>query len=300
MYKAFPPGLRQLQVPLSSRRAARAGLALYSPCRLRGILLQRAAWVGVGILGSFGLPGRRRALEPPLDEGAWASLLQAWSAEIGSFDDVALYVRTQRSRKGFIALALDAGRPVAFLKSRPSGDPDLASERAAVEAVTQAGPALFHVPPVLAEVTCAGWTTLAFRPLPPSPHRPLRRAPAEMIAGEIASSLNALKRSSEVPSHWVPCHGDLTPWNLRRLPDGRVSLVDWEDAGWAPPDSDLVLYRATASAVLGEHPGNTSSLEAVDYWSAKLSGRVSEGHRDRALRLATLEALQRMAPTAAG
>ena len=44
-------------------------------------------------------------------------------------------------------------------------------------------------------------------------------------------------------------HGDFTPWNLRSSRTRALSLVDWEDAGWGPPDADEVLYRAVSAAL---------------------------------------------------
>ncbi|MGO9515807.1 MAG: phosphotransferase family protein [Candidatus Korobacteraceae bacterium] len=44
----------------------------------------------------------------------------------------------------------------------------------------------------------------------------------------MAAAMAELPDAEPVPACWV--HGDFAPWNLRRLPDGTVVMLDWEDA----------------------------------------------------------------------
>jgi aminoglycoside phosphotransferase (APT) family kinase protein len=72
-------------------------------------------------------------------------------------------------------------------------------------------------------------------------------------------------------------HGDFTPWNLRQMTDGALSLVDWEDAAWAPPLADLVYYQAAAGALHGRIPRWTAEHdEARSFWSNRLSTSAQE------------------------
>jgi aminoglycoside phosphotransferase (APT) family kinase protein len=41
-------------------------------------------------------------------------------------------------------------------------------------------------------------------------------------------ALDELHDEVALPACWE--HGDFTPWNIRRLPDGRCALLDWENA----------------------------------------------------------------------
>jgi aminoglycoside phosphotransferase (APT) family kinase protein len=88
-------------------------------------------------------------------------------------------------------------------------------------------------------------------------------------------------------------HGDLTPWNLRRVA-GRVWLLDWEAAGWGPPGADLVLWHAAAAAVRGGRGRPSPFGEAVAFWRGVVSGRGSSP-RDRRLSEALDRALAGMA-----
>jgi aminoglycoside phosphotransferase (APT) family kinase protein len=44
-------------------------------------------------------------------------------------------------------------------------------------------------------------------------------------------------------------HGDFVPWNLREAPGGELWLLDWEDAGWAPPSADLLRYAVAFHSI---------------------------------------------------
>jgi aminoglycoside phosphotransferase (APT) family kinase protein len=78
-------------------------------------------------------------------------------------------------------------------------------------------------------------------------------------------------------------HGDLTPWNLRELPDGRLILFDWEDAAWGPPHADMVLYRCTDAAVRKRYRGVPDAGEAARYWLSVIAEREDGTVRDRRL-----------------
>lgn len=49
---------------------------------------------------------------------------------------------------------------------------------------------------------------------------------------------------------WVPNHGDLAPWNLRRTDRG-VALVDWETAAHAPLGTDAAYFNACVTVLTG-------------------------------------------------
>lgn len=293
-HKSFPPGLGQLQVPVSSKAAALAGISMYTPCRPKGRLAHRVAWAGLSAFGPAVLPGRSCPLRLPVSADRWLALSEQWKEKISPFDDIVLYNRLQSNRPGFIALLLQAGNPVAFLKCHPSGGRELDIEAAAVNMACRAAPSEFTAPAVIGRTSAEGWDTLAFEPLPPRLHRPLRAFPADALFDDIARCLHSLPRPAQTPSHWIPSHGDCTPWNLRRVSTGAVVLLDWERASLAPPGSDRVLYAATATAVLGLKPPKLDYPEAVTYWQDRFGESPLEA-RDRALRHGTLQALEELA-----
>ena len=88
-------------------------------------------------------------------------------------------------------------------------------------------------------------------------------------------------------------HGDFAPWNLRRLRDGSLALIDWEDAGFGPPGADEVFYRATSAALWGHRPHRSEAREAVEFWRRRVQPQPATT-REHRLAVALGEALSRM------
>src|SRR5690606_20954278 len=104
------------------------------------------------------------------------------------------------------------------------------------------------------------------------------------IVTEIDSALGSWPRGPDVPPHWRPMHGDLTPWNLRETM-GRLFLIDWEHVKWAPPHADNILYRVAAAATgvsrrLAPWIPNLDSVEAIRYWILRAEGEWRGSSRD--------------------
>jgi hypothetical protein len=236
--------------------------------------------------------GRTGAWQP-LNDDAWASLTETWRREIGAFDDVAGYSRTDESRGGLSLLLLHGETPVAFVKLRDGEFDALERERAAADAAWRFAPRSFSVPEPVAAGHVAGWSYFAVRALPARLHRTPVAPPVDVIAGEIGGALGALPRPADTPSHWRPMHGDFTPWNLRQLETGDLVLLDWEEAGWGPAGSDAVLYRAAASALSHALPAPCSDGEAIRFWRERISRRDGDA-RDRRLDEGMLRALAEM------
>lgn len=78
--------------------------------------------------------------------------------------------------------------------------------------------------------------------------RPAIDAPLRTFESDLAVRLDELPRRAGTPTHHVPVHGDLAPWNLRRTGRG-LALFDWEAAGWGPPGSDLEFYRRACDSL---------------------------------------------------
>jgi aminoglycoside phosphotransferase (APT) family kinase protein len=152
----------------------------------------------------------------------------------------------------------------------------------------------FMAPTVVGLHTGGGWTSLGFTALPGRIHSPRVSAPIRAIAEEVSELAHV---DSPFPPGWRPMHGDMGPWNLRRMTGIGTVLFDWEHVAPAPPFADLVFYVAASRAL-----GLTSSEklahcdEAVAYWREVIPRRFGGGHRDEHLADAMLQALFTIRP----
>jgi hypothetical protein len=290
-YKSFPPGWDHLKIPVSSRQAALAGLALYSACRPRAIWLQRAAWAWIRLLGPRHLPGRAAMWQPPMEQ--WLELAEALEKALGPFDAMAGYLRVQTSRPGVALLLLRRGQAVAFVKTRKGPSEALLNEGRSLSAVSAYAPKTFRAPTPLHSGEVAGWHYLAVSPLPAQLHRPPVDPPVGEILQEVRSALAAVPRPPDLSPDWQPMHGDFAPWNLRTTGPRSLYLFDWERAGWGPAGADEVFYRATVAA-LAERPAHQLQYpEAVRFWRERIA-QHSGNVRDLRLGTALAKVLDQM------
>ncbi len=292
-YKDFPPGWGHIKVPMSSRRAALAGLGLYIPSRPWAVWAQRAARASVAMFGARALPGKSFPWAP-MSESVWLELSDTWRRELGEFDEVAGYSRTQASRGGVGLLLLRNGSAIAFVKLRQEDHGQLANERCSLDAVWRHRPRAFGVPEPLRFGSMGDWQYLAAAPLPPGLHRPPHHPPLRAILQEIEAALGGLPRPPGTPDHWRPMHGDFAPWNLHQVRGGSLVLVDWEAAGWAPPGADAVFYEATRAALGHRLADRCDTPEAVRFWRERVLAHP-ENARDHRLAKALDAVLGRMA-----
>jgi thiamine kinase-like enzyme len=229
-----------------------------------------------------------------MSQAEWIELSHAWRRDVAAFDEVAGYGRLQASRPGLAILLLRKGSAVGFIKLRKHQSAMLWNEKSALEAVWRFQPRTFVVPRPLGAGTAAGWHYLASAPLPRGLHSPPRDPPLKAIVQEIEAALAGLRRPPQTPDHWRPMHGDLTPWNLRQLRGGSLVLVDWENAGWGPPQADEVFYRATEAVLRHATIEHAGAPEAVQFWLNR-PREQSRNHRDQRLAQALDEMLLRMA-----
>jgi hypothetical protein len=231
---------------------------------------------------------------PPLPADAWTALLSDVASAVGGCDAFAVRERAQRERRGITLLLGGADGPVAFVKVRPAAAGGLRTERRVLEEARHRPPAAFHLPRVLGHGEAGGWSWLALSVLPPL-HRPPGNPRLGVVALEVVRLLRGLPRPDGTPRHWLPMHGDLTPWNLRTA-DGALWLFDWERAAWAPPGADRVLYRVSAGAMRGAGDANALAAcaywpEAASFWAGRVRARVPAGRGERRLRARMLALL---------
>ncbi len=96
------------------------------------------------------------------------------------------------------------------------------------------------------------------------------------VAEDVSVALEGvLPRPDDIPAHWRPIHGDFVPWNLREDERGQLWLLDWEDAGWAPPLADLVRYIVAYHSLGWSSPARIAGLVRRTVGSGSL-GRLPE------------------------
>lgn len=284
---AFPPPSGPLLVPTSSRKALRAGVSLWSASRLRARFVQRAVWLVGGVAGPGLLPGRRHHGVTVLPESVQAEHDAVWRTWFGDYDEQAVYRPSQAERPGAAVLLLREGTPRGFVKLRP--DWDASVEHQATSQLREAE--TFTAPTVVGLHTSSGWTSLGFTALPGRIHSPRVSAPIRAIAEEVSELTRV---SAPCPPGWRPMHGDMAPWNLRRMPGIGPVLFDWEHAAPAPPLADLVFYVAAARAVgVAVHVESEFNAEAVAFWQKEIPRRFGDSHRDDRLAQAMLQAILR-------
>lgn len=273
----FPPRWRHVLVPLAPRRAAALGTTLYTASRPRPLAAQRALWLLARAGGGRLLPGPREEWAPPVPIETWRSLWDAWTALLGPVDGLALYTRPQASRSGLV-LALSHGQQASVVRLRAAAA-DLDMEERVAAAVASGPVRSFAVPGFRGRGHAGGWHWLASAAMTRRPHAPVLALAPEVLEDVQRTVSAAVPAPSGTPSHWRPAHGDLTPWNLRRA-GSRTWLIDWEDAGWAPPHADAVYFSATAATLGARQAPVDGSLEdraeARAYWSAIVERRARD------------------------
>lgn len=216
-----------------------------------------------------------------MDAGEWDELARQLRSAHGPFDAIAVYEQPQATRRGCALLLIRADRVVAFVKLRIGEEARLARTRRVLGCLRETPPRTFWVPHPIGAGRSGTVEWLALSPLPVHPHQPARRPPLADVVSDVQRSLARLPRPDGIPGHWVPMHGDLTPWNLRVTAGRRLALIDWEDAGWGPPGADAAYFGAVTAALWGMTPDATTA-EVASFWRQRIRGR-SPGDIDSAL-----------------
>jgi Ser/Thr protein kinase RdoA (MazF antagonist) len=137
---------------------------------------------------------------------------------------------------------------------------------------------VIRVPAPLGAGRVGPWAWTASSPLPGRPHRPEPRPDLARVRALLQRLARSVPRPDSTPSHWVVVHGDLAPWNLRRVLAGGTWLLDLDDVTWGPPDADALLWAvATAHVRRRRRRGPEPSDEARAFWRARLGARAAAG-----------------------
>lgn len=270
-YKAFPPFVGHIKVPVSSQQAALAAAAMYAPARRVTSLLRRASLAYLKLAGPRLLPGVAQDWTPPMENEIWSELFARLGKVVGPIDDFAIYERRQSIRSGFTLLLLRRGSPVAYVRVVRELRERVHREYDVLGMLRSARPLQFRAPEPIACGDLKDWSYLVTSAVLLGEHRVAKAPPLEAITRDIQRALLPLSRPVGTPPHWLPMHGDLQPVNLRDSGDGQLVLLDWESVKWGPPGADEVMYRATEAVLTGRHLSLDEWPEAKEYWRARLA-----------------------------
>lgn len=252
-------------------------------------------WLGFRLGAARLMPGRGQLWDPGLPPETLIGLDRQWRAVAGDVEAVCVYRRPQPTRSGLTLIV--CGRHRGMLVRLRRDRTTLQRELDVAVAAERLRPTSIRVPQLLQEATYAGWYWAGYELISTGPHRPARSLPPEALAEISALVSSVVPRPVSAPEHWTACHGDLTPWNLRRTGRSPVPwLLDWETAGWAPPGFDAVYFEASAAAVTTPRSARRRAptagyAEAATHAAAAIRARPDDDPQLTERMLRTLDAI---------
>lgn len=282
------PGAGRIHLPTDMGRLAHHAMALWSPCRPRALMARRAVSVALKSFGPKVIPGRRLHLDALGDGEPWSAIIDVATRTVGR-SRLAIYRPPQHDRPGCAVLMIGPDGAVGFLKIRPREDGGLAKEIEALAVLGRSGGGLW-IPELLQEGTRGPWRYALTSPIPTSMHVPSSGEALDSMMDNVYRRLIGVLGAPPVRGY-EPMHGDLTPWNVRGLRDGRTAVFDWESAGWGPPGADHAYFRASAAAVGLSRQPVSASPEVVAFWTDRLAARNTDSPREARLAAQLLRAM---------
>lgn len=243
-FSTYPGSRRFTVVRSAGRRAARVRL-LAGAADWRRDTLDRIGAAAIWTLGTRWLPATDPWPWPPITPETLLGELHV----LPDLRILAAAAPRQSGRHRLSILAEFDGSPVV-LKLGAVGA-GIERETEALRLLTADPLPGIATPTVIAAgrlQTDGGLAFLATDALGLDGQRPAIDVPLHSFEIDIGDRLSTLPRPTGTDGSFVPVHGDLAPWNLRRTGRG-LALFDWEAAGWGPPGSDLEHYRAACDNV---------------------------------------------------
>ena len=274
-YVRFPPRWHNVLLPAGPPSATAVAMSLYTASKPGPLAAQYCLWLSAKVMGGRALPGARETWPSSIPRPVVAAMWPAWIEAVGREPDgIAIYERLQAARQSLTLLVCAGAESMLVRIRRESGS--FERERTISAAAQSRGARGFRVPRLIASGGTDGWQWVGYEGISPRPHAPRYRLDDAALA-EISALVEAtVPRPAGVPGHWRGAHRDLAPWNLRRG-RGTTWLIDWEDAGIAPPHADAVYLRAVATAL---RPGPVRPMrlrgeeqEAGEYWARIVTER---------------------------
>ena len=241
-FRATLASRRRVFVPLDAPYIP-GGIWIYGSTRKPGVLAnQLTGWLAGRSVRM--IPGTNVEWDPPFS----LEQFHRWLDRVGgtvnrNIATWAVQLPRDRRRRRFNLLLLDrGGAPTAFAKFTENPANSLGLE--ALKRFYGEPTRTFWSPGLLSEDRVGNMTVVITTPMPNLRHWPARLGPdtLHMILDEIRGRLDDLAH----PDTFV--HGDFAQWNVRRLADGRIAVVDWEESTRGVSGADalwfLVCFRA--------------------------------------------------------
>ena len=283
-----------------SRRSARQMVALCPASGSRGLTLQRLAYRVAGASPRLALRSCHR-WPLPISEDAWRPIERMVRdlLELPTGDVLWHLPPADQPQVKFGALFLRPdGHPQTFARVLLGAELPTVIPR-----TTEGGRSKVRWPTRIAALSINGLAIEVTTSAPAGLHSPVNIGVEALmdLCADVADALRTDNRPAGVPSHWVPMHGDLAHWNLRRYRTGEIYLLDWEVSGWGPKHADLTRFIMTAptnaSIAAQLPPGIRAELsEAASFWASRFcrepapqeTGWVQRAHSQQASALAGL------------
>ncbi|HSL74327.1 MAG TPA: phosphotransferase [Ilumatobacteraceae bacterium] len=245
------PLSRRYTIHRASGRASRRIRLVGGTSDWRRAIIERAGSAAIGLFGSHPWPSTD-AWQWPL----WSPerLIDALRHHLDDVSILAAAAPRQPGRARLSLLCRSGGEDLVVKLGRP--DDGLENEAATLRLLADDPLPGIAVPAIVAAGRLGDDDPVAFvatSALGLDAQRPALDEPLRTFESDLARRLSTLPRPVGCPSDWVPVHGDLAPWNLRRTSSG-LALFDWEAAGWGPPGSDLAHYRRASADLRRRSP----------------------------------------------
>lgn len=279
------------RVLIPDRGRLPAGVWMHSGCRPAAVLVNNVA----GLLSQASvrlLPATRTQFVPPLSLPAWDNLIERLEEHARTSLPEMLVMRPSDKRRArLMMLAMDAHRrPVLFVKLTRN-PPNLLAEQMLAAMASHNAP--FWYPRlqgrgVVEDPAGTRWWYSIDEPMPPGPHWPARLSSIERH--ELARFIGTLLSPQPDP-HTRSSHGDLGPWNVRRLAGKRLAVIDWESAMWAPEVADEMWHSVTSRLIGRANPQRVAArvrselaqlydqaaiIRAAAFWMTRWNGDEPE------------------------
>lgn len=233
-----------LLVPASLNRIP-GGLWMYAACKPLPVMFHKM----VGHAAERALrtvAPRRTDWIPPMSAEAWRSVMDTASRAVGRrVADVIVQLPADERRRRFNVVLLDnEATAIGFAKFTTNTMNPLEIE--AMRLLNRARPESFVYPRLLDSGALGEWSYRISSHLPPQPHGPAWLDPSQRrrIVAEIQTIAAPIAEAGS-----FPVHGDFGPWNVRRLRDGSVAVIDWEEMTTGPKAADD-LWHAVHQALI--------------------------------------------------
>jgi hypothetical protein len=278
-YRATLVSRRCLLLPEGVGRIS-GGVWIHGACTRVGVMAHTIS----GLLSSIDVrlvPAQRTKWDAPCDPALLvAAIEQVSDATTQSPRGWVVQLPQDRRRRRFSLLLLDNDRrPFSFMKFTANSLNEKAT--ALHRQFSRRPPSTFWAPGFQASGDDGSWYFLALATMPNLPH-----GPARLSAASRRNVLAEIQATGEVDGDptLVPVHGDFGPWNVRRLANRRLAVVDWEELTSGPIAADELWHSVTWWSQRTAPPSTVSKVltelrltppadigAAARYWVGRLS-----------------------------